>query len=187
MALLDLIKAASALGRGCRGRCRALCWAAILLCSLPGTTFLLRAAPPSRYAVDVWSTEEGLPQNSVISMVQTRDGYLCLGTLNGLARFDGRHFTVFGESNTPGLDSSKIIKVFQDSRGDLWLGTESGGVLQLEPEGGFRRLDLAAGVAGGRMTAIAQDVAGAVWIYTADGQLGRYRDRRDDGGRPPGL
>lgn len=121
-----------------------------------------------------------MPQNSVISIVQTRDGYLCLGTLNGLARFDGRQFTVFDESNTPGLDSSKVIRVFQDSKGNLWLGTESGGVLLLEPDGKFRRLDLAPGVAGGRTTAIAEDVAGAVWLYTADGQLGRYRDGKMD-------
>ena len=62
-----------------------------------------RASSP--FIVDSWSTGEGLPQSSVISVIQTRDGYLWLGTLNGLVRFDGNRFTVFDEENTPGLNS----------------------------------------------------------------------------------
>jgi ligand-binding sensor domain-containing protein len=44
------------------------------------------------YAVRSWDTDQGLPNNSIISMVQSRDGYLWLGTLNGLVRFDGVSF-----------------------------------------------------------------------------------------------
>src|SRR6185369_17583537 len=43
-----------------------------------------------------WSTAAGLPQSTVTAIVQTRDGYLWLGTRDGLARFDGVRFTVFG-------------------------------------------------------------------------------------------
>src|SRR4030095_5793154 len=67
------------------------------------------------YAIDVWDSEDGLQQNAVIAMTQTRDGYLWLGTLNGLVRFDGVRFTVFDESNIPGLNSSRIVSVFEDS------------------------------------------------------------------------
>ena len=56
------------------------------------------------FTVESWSTEEGLPQSSVISVIQTRDGYLWLGTTKGLVRFDGDRFTVFNEFNTPGLN-----------------------------------------------------------------------------------
>lgn len=78
----------------------------------------------SSYIVDVWGTEQGLPQSSVISITQTRDGYLWLGTLNGLVRFDGIQFTVFDENNTPELGSSRIVHLFEDSRGNLWIGTK---------------------------------------------------------------
>ena len=54
-------------------------------------------------------------------MTQARDGYLWLGTLNGLARFDGNRFEVFTEWNTSGLISSKIIRLLADSRGGLWV------------------------------------------------------------------
>jgi hypothetical protein len=48
----------------------------------------------SPFIVDVWTSKEGLPENAVISVIQTRDGYLWLGTLNGLVRFDVNNFTV---------------------------------------------------------------------------------------------
>ncbi len=57
------------------------------------------ALDPSRtltqYALDNWSSEDGLPQNTVNVILQTRDGYLWLGTQGGLARFDGVRFKVF--------------------------------------------------------------------------------------------
>jgi len=55
---------------------------------------------------DVWGTREGLPQNTVPAIAQTKDGYLWLGTELGLARFDGLRFTVFDMSNTPELKSN---------------------------------------------------------------------------------
>ena len=81
----------------------------------------MAAGSNARYTVNVWTTDEGLPQNVVMAMTQTRDGYLWLGTLDGLVRFDGighaagagrTQFAVFGENNTPGLNSSRIFKLF---------------------------------------------------------------------------
>ena len=99
--------------------------AGLLLCAaaliLPGGT--ARAQPAvSPFIVDVWTSREGLPENAVISVIQTRDGYLWLGTLNGLVRFDGNRFTVFNEFNTPGLTSDRVVYLFEDSRTNLWLG-----------------------------------------------------------------
>ena len=54
------------------------------------------------YSIENWQLEQGLPQISVTSIAQTPDGYLWLGTFNGLVRFDGVRFTVFDEGNTPG-------------------------------------------------------------------------------------
>lgn len=82
------------------------------------------AEAPSKapFIVDVWGTsarrpEKRLPQSSVISIIQAHDGYLWLGTLNGLVRFDGNRFTPFDESNTPGLPNNAIVYLFEDSRG----------------------------------------------------------------------
>ena len=49
----------------------------------------------TQYGHDVWQIEQGLPQNSVLAILQSRDGYLWLGTDEGLVRFDGVRFTLF--------------------------------------------------------------------------------------------
>ena len=49
-------------------------------------------AASSDYLIDVWRGESGLPSSSVTSIAQTPDGYLWIGTYNGLARFDGVRF-----------------------------------------------------------------------------------------------
>jgi len=131
------------------------------------------------FSIDVWQTDDGLPQNSVISMTQTRDGYLWLGTLNGLARFDGFRFMVYNESNTPGLSSSPIVSLFEDSQRNLWIGTETAGVV-LVKDGRIISVDLGRGSREGRLMSACQDAAGAVWLYTADGQLCRYREGNAD-------
>ncbi len=121
----------------------------------------------------VKSWPDGLPQSSVIALTQTRDGYLWLGTLKGLVRFDGVNFTVFDENNTPGLNSSQIVYLFEDSRSNLWVGTETAGIALLK---GGRVLDtgIGAGTSAGKLMAACEDATGAVWLYTADGRLCRY-------------
>ena len=73
--------------------------------------------PP--FIVDSWTVENGPgkspPDNEIISIVQTHDGYLWLGTLHGLVRFDGTKFTVFNVNNTPGLSSDRIVLIHDSS------------------------------------------------------------------------
>ena len=130
-------------------------------------------ATDSRFIVDTWQARDGLPQSSVISMIQTHDGYLWLGTLNGLVRFDGVHFTIFDEANTPGLNSSRIVHLFEDSHSNLWVGTETAGVALLQ-NGRVKNVDIGGGSREGRLMSACDDADGAVWLYTADGHLLRY-------------
>ncbi len=131
------------------------------------------AVPIGRYSVDTWGTEQGLlPEVSVIAMTQTRDGYLWLGTLNGLVRFDGVRFTVFDESNTPKLESSPIVRLFEDSQSNLWVGTETAGVAIIL-DGRVENLRIGRGGRKGHLASVCEDSTGAVWLLTEDGQLGR--------------
>jgi len=159
----------------------ALFWAASLCAS---------AASGVHYAVDkIWRTANGLPQSAVIAMTQTRDGYLWLGTLNGLVRFDGIgrvsgtgkiQFPVFNQSNTPELESGIIVKLFEDSQGNLWVGTETAGVVLVSKDGKVTGVDIGRGSRQGKLKAVCEDTNGAVWLYTADGQLCRYQNKRVD-------
>jgi signal transduction histidine kinase len=131
-----------------------------------------RAAADSPFTVDAWSTADGLPQSSVIAITQTHDGYLWLGTLNGLVRFDGNSFTPFNVNNTPGLPSDRIVFLFEDSHSNLWVGTENAGLCSIQ-NGVVRHFDTP-GV--GRITYGFEEPAGAVWFYDAAGNVFSWRN-----------
>ncbi len=80
----------------------------------------------AQYYIDTWTTENGLPQNSITSLVQTHDGYLWFGTTDGLVRFDGVKFKVLNKANSEGLGSNRISQVLEDRSGRLWVTTEDG-------------------------------------------------------------
>lgn len=82
----------------------------------------------AQYRFDAWTAENGLPQNIIRGIHQTPDGYLWIATLDGVARFDGVHFTIFDKSNTPGIVSNRISAMVGGQGDDLWLMSESGRV-----------------------------------------------------------
>ena len=130
--------------------------------------------PNSPYVVDVWGTEDGLPGSSVLSVIQSHDGYLWVGTFDGLARFDGLRFTPFSEADTPGLVSGRILNLFEDSRSNLWVGTESAGILLIKPSGQMTNFPVGMGVPGGQLSSGCEDSSGNVWLKLANGGLVRY-------------
>ena len=83
------------------------------------------------YTLQNWQVEQGLPQVSVTAIAQTPDGYLWVGTFNGLARFDGVRFTIFDEENTPALGNSAIAQLQVDEHGALWIVTVAGGLVRM--------------------------------------------------------
>jgi ligand-binding sensor domain-containing protein/signal transduction histidine kinase len=138
-----------------------------------------RAAAGPRFHVDAWGAREGLAANEVIAITQTRDGYLWLGTMNGLIRFDGAQFKVFDEHNTPDLPSGVIVYLFEDSRTNFWIGTQTAGVLLLQSNH-ITDLGFGKGSREGRLQAACEDASGAVWLRSHDGQLARYHDGKLD-------
>jgi ligand-binding sensor domain-containing protein/signal transduction histidine kinase len=91
---------------------------------LVGSSSLFAAT--AQYRFDVWTTDNGLPQNSVTSILQTRDGYLWFTTFGGVVRYDGARFTVFNSGNTPGLLTSRFNGLMEDREGNLWIRPEGG-------------------------------------------------------------
>ena len=82
----------------------------------------------TQYIHEVWQDEQGLPQSTVAAIVQTRDGYLWLGTQEGLVRFNGVRFTIFDKGNTPSFAASHNVRaLYEDASGTLWIGTFGGG------------------------------------------------------------
>ncbi len=79
-----------------------------------------------------WNKQQGLPDNSVTAILQTRDGYLWVGTSSGLARFDGMKFTLMSPEHSRSNSIISVTALCEDSVGRLWIGTQDGGLLYCE-------------------------------------------------------
>lgn len=112
-----------------------------------------------QYRFDSWTTDEGLPQNSVFSILQTSDGYIWLTTLDGLVRFDGIKFKVFNRSNSPGLTTNRLLYLLADDDNTLWVGTEDGGLLRFQ-NGKFRAFTTADGLPSVKVNELFKDFDG---------------------------
>ena len=87
-------------------------------------------AAPVDYLVDGWDTENNLPSSTVTSIEQTPDGYLWVGTYDGLARFDGARFVTFSpfSTNGPAPGQPRVQGLYHDAAGTLWINTFRGGL-----------------------------------------------------------
>ncbi|MGD0548696.1 MAG: two-component regulator propeller domain-containing protein, partial [Terracidiphilus sp.] len=123
--------------------------------------------PLSEYSARLYTIDEGLPQNEVRSIAQTPDGYLWFSTRDGLARFDGVHFTVFREETTPGLGHNMIDALLVDHRGRLWIATGDG--LTCYEHGVFRHFGEQDGLPARGVHTLLEDRSGKLWIGTWSG------------------
>jgi len=139
----------------------------------PTSSQLLRH---EEYSHKIWRIEDGLPENRIRTIAQTPDGYLWLGTGEGLARFDGVRFTVFDRSNTPALGDDGILTLCVTSDGTLWIGTEGGGLVTYRA-GTFRNYGARDGLTNGFVRAIFEDSRKNLWIGTYRGFFHRVGDR----------
>ncbi len=129
----------------------------------------------TQYKLDIWEAERGFEQNSVYAVCQTRDGYIWLGTLRGLVRFDGIRFTVFNKDNTSQLKDNAIRALLQDQQGRLWIGTSEGGLSCLA-DGEFKTYPTSQSAALEEISTIFEDASGVLWIGTMDSGLTRLEN-----------
>jgi ligand-binding sensor domain-containing protein/signal transduction histidine kinase len=98
---------------------------------LSSATAMCSSSGSTNYLIDVWTSNDDLPDTSVTAIAQTPDGYLWIGTGDGLARFDGVRFANFDPVNTPALKHSRVVGLFLDPRGTLWINTYDGSMTAL--------------------------------------------------------
>lgn len=121
----------------------------------------------TQYTHSVWQTDDGLPQNSVRAIEQTADGYIWLGTEEGVVRFDGVRFTVFNTRNTKGLKNNYINALHESRDGSLWIAT-AGGVSRYKDRQ-FRSYTTEDGLAHDQVFHILESRDGSLWFTTLGG------------------
>jgi signal transduction histidine kinase/ligand-binding sensor domain-containing protein len=122
------------------------------------------------FSYQTWQTGSGLPQNTVHSILQTRDGFLWIATEGGLARFDGYQFLIFDSRNTGALKSDNIRALVEDTAGTLWIGTGNG--LAKRRGDRFESSDLGVGKS---ILALSNREDG-IWAVTPDSLIHRKKD-----------
>ncbi|HEY3138362.1 MAG TPA: two-component regulator propeller domain-containing protein [Blastocatellia bacterium] len=122
------------------------------------------------------NTDDGLPQNSVYSILQTREGYLWLTTLDGLVRYDGAHFKIFSKATEKGINSNRFTRLFEDREGTLWACTEDGGLTRYR-NGVFTTYTTEHGLPNNWIYNLRQTEAGDILVHTHTG-LARWEDGR---------
>jgi ligand-binding sensor domain-containing protein len=151
--------------------------AVVLLAACASRVLALDPARPlAEHSIDVWGTQEGLPQNSVLAVLQTRDGYLWLATHEGLVRFDGMRFKVYDTSNSP-TPRTYIESLHESADGALWFGSYNGGVTRLH-HGRFRTYTTGDGMSANAANDIAEEKDGTLWFATPDSGINRFRGGR---------
>jgi ligand-binding sensor domain-containing protein/signal transduction histidine kinase len=84
------------------------------------------------YTIRDWTTDNGLPQNSINDIYQTADGYIWLITYSGFSRFDGIKFTNLNSSNTEGITGNRLVSLFPINKSDFLVIEETGKIIIYE-------------------------------------------------------
>ncbi len=140
-----------------------------LLVSLPAWTGAARPQfLPQDLAMNVWTKQQGLPDDSVTAVLQTRDGYLWVGTAAGVARFDGVRFVTFAPTGQKTNAPINVTALCEDSTGRLWIGTQGDGLLYYSA-GLVARFKATNPLLGATVHSIAEDAGGSLWLGTPSG------------------
>lgn len=157
----------------------------LLLCHLSSTLvahaqettspFLDPAKAITEYVHTAWGEEDGLPQGSINAIEQTDDGYVWLGTQEGLVRFDGIRFKVFNTRTVDVFRGHDIRVLKRDQQGALWIGTLNAGIYRYA-NGDFTRATTEESLNDAGITDIIESQQGEIWIGTANSGLKQLRD-----------
>lgn len=141
----------------------------LFVCLFRGLALSLPAGKSiSEYSRRIWQTQDGLPENTVQAITETQDGYLWIGTREGLARFDGFRFVVFDRSNTPAFRDDSVLSLYAARNNVLWIGTEGGGLVRYH-HGSFEAFTSKQGLTDGFVRAIYEDHRGRLLVGTDHG------------------
>lgn len=133
------------------------------------------AAPP--WTVRTWQSDAGLPDNTVVGIDQTPDGFLWVATKTGLARFDGVEFQQFPVASE-GLAAGANYALCADRRGRLWVAKERGAVVCVDPRNRTTVVTLENGLPDDKVYMMAADSDGAVWVTYSGDKVVRIQDGR---------
>jgi signal transduction histidine kinase/ligand-binding sensor domain-containing protein len=151
---------------------RCCCVLLALAAAVPTAT----PAQERSYVLTAWTEETGLPSGEILAMTQDLDGYLWLGTSDGLVRFDGSRFVTRPLGAAAASPVRAVPALVAGRDGSLWVGYGNGRVTRIRGEDAVD-YGTQEGLPGGAVAMLLQDRAGTIWAGTRGG-LARFVDGR---------
>lgn len=139
---------------------------------------------PDDYVSRVWTAADGLPGNTITDIIQDHNGYIYIGTYEGLVRFDGIDFEIMNRNTVEGFGVLAVRSIYEDNKGNLWVGSNDEGLARISPDG-IKMFDVKNGLPNNSVRDIIEDHDGNIWIGTADGVV--YIDKDENICCPQGL
>jgi ligand-binding sensor domain-containing protein len=129
-----------------------------------------------------WLAEDGLPDNRVVGLAQTADGYLWVATQGGAVRFDGVRFQRVSLASSPNLIAGTMRALMLDRAGRIWLAKDEGGVVFCFDGAQVRMISADQGLPKNETQhSLAMDGKGDLWVTYSTGKVIRYaHDRKVD-------
>lgn len=159
----------------------------LALCALPWLPLRALADDGRHYMVSGWTMDEGLPHNLVHAIAQDREGFIWVGSWEGVVRFNGRHFTVFDRQNTPGAELSGVFCILPEADGGVLFGTTANGVFRYH-KGRWSALGRDEEARHMQASALLRDRDGMLWIASVNRLLRMDAEGRlHDAGAVAGL
>jgi len=135
------------------------------------------AQPLSRQAHHTWRSEDGLLQDTVSALLESRDGFLWIGTGAGLVRFDGATFEPYSRLNVPTFEHNAIQCLAEGVDGSLWIGTSEPGLYRFH-HGRMTPIGSAEGLPDRPILRLLRDREGSLWAAPVEGPLLRFDGTR---------
>ncbi len=130
----------------------------------------------SQYIHKSWEIKDGLPQNSVFSIIQSYNGYLWLATEEGIVRYNGNSFEVYNRYNVDEIKHNYFWCIIEDALNNLWFGSRGGGVIKYDFDS-FFHIGKEDGLTDNFVLSILEDrIDGSLWIGTNGSGLNQYKD-----------
>lgn len=121
-----------------------------------------------QYNYNHWDSKEGLPDNAVIHIIQSKDGYIWMASYGGITRFNGIDFLTYSAYNTPAIINNSFTYIYEDNAGVIWTATSGNGAVTVD-NGQLKIYTIHDGLPSNFTEEIVQDQDGRIWIATSDG------------------
>ena len=146
-----------------------LIFSAGLSFSEPSVDSAIQSISLGEYVCSVWTASDGLPGNTVTALIQSSDGYIYIGTYEGLVRFDGIEFKLINHVLDQKYAFSSARSIMEDQNGNIWVGSNDEGAIRIGRDGSVVSYTVSDGLPNNSVRSMVEDRDGNVWIGTAGG------------------